>query len=131
MSFIRLLPVRDEAHIIGQSLEHFLQWADAVYVFDTGSVDATWEIVQDDAAKDKHGVALKKEACKYRGTMQWPSAVAFPYKRTVQRFVHSFCLPLLDRRRPAWPNDTRLSSIPSEITHHLSEELKEPEHASW
>ena len=36
-------------------------WADAIYVFDTGSVDETWEIVQDFAARDKRVVPIRKE----------------------------------------------------------------------
>lgn len=57
-----LLPVRDEADIIGQCLRHMLTWADAIYVFDTGSVDETWEIVQDYAGKDRRVIPLKKDA---------------------------------------------------------------------
>jgi len=60
--FHALLPVRDEADIIGQSLKHMLTWADAIYVFDTGSVDNTWEIVQDFAGKDRRVIPLKKDA---------------------------------------------------------------------
>jgi glycosyltransferase involved in cell wall biosynthesis len=59
--FHALLPVRDEADIIGQCLRHMLTWADAIYVFDTGSVDDTWEIVQEFAAKDKRVKPLKKD----------------------------------------------------------------------
>ena len=61
MKFSCLLPVRDEADIIGQCLRHALTWADAIYVFDTGSVDDTWEIVQDFAARDKRVIPLRKE----------------------------------------------------------------------
>jgi glycosyltransferase involved in cell wall biosynthesis len=61
MKFHALLPVRDEADIIGQCLEHALRWADAIYVFDTGSVDNTWEIVQDFASCDKRIVPIRKE----------------------------------------------------------------------
>lgn len=61
MRFHALLPVRDEADIIGQCLAHLLTWVDSVYVFDTGSVDETWEIVQDFAGRDKRVVPLKKE----------------------------------------------------------------------
>ena len=53
MRFHALLPVRDEADIIGQCLRHLLTWADAVHVFDTGSVDDTWEIVGDLASRDE------------------------------------------------------------------------------
>jgi len=56
-----MLPVRDEADIIGQCLRHLLTWADAVYIFDTGSVDETWEIVQQFAAEDRRVVPLKKD----------------------------------------------------------------------
>jgi glycosyltransferase involved in cell wall biosynthesis len=62
MRFHAMLPVRDEADIIGQCLRHLLTWADAVYVFDTGSVDETWEIVQQFAAEDRRVVPLKKDA---------------------------------------------------------------------
>jgi hypothetical protein len=60
MKFHALLPVRDEADIIGQCLAHALKWADAIYVFDTGSVDNTWEIVQDFAARDRRVKPLRK-----------------------------------------------------------------------
>ena len=53
-----LLPVRDEGDIIGQCLDHLLKWADAIYVFDTGSVDETWEIVQETALKDRRVIPL-------------------------------------------------------------------------
>jgi len=33
MSFSCLLPVRDEADIVGQCLQHLLEWADAIFVF--------------------------------------------------------------------------------------------------
>jgi glycosyltransferase involved in cell wall biosynthesis len=62
MSYHALLPIRDEADIVGQCLTHLLTWVDAVYVFDTGSVDESWEIVQDFASRDKRVVPLKKDA---------------------------------------------------------------------
>src|SRR4051794_11899610 len=61
MKFYALLPVRDEADIIGQSLTRLLEWADAIYIFDTGSVDETWEIIEDFAAKEKRIKLLGKE----------------------------------------------------------------------
>jgi glycosyltransferase involved in cell wall biosynthesis len=61
MRFHALLPVRDEADIIGQCFTHLLSWADAVYVFDTGSVDNTWEIVQEFASRDDRIIPLKKD----------------------------------------------------------------------
>jgi glycosyltransferase involved in cell wall biosynthesis len=62
MGFHVLLPVRDEADIIGQCLDHALKWADLIYVFDTGSVDNTWEIVQEFASRDKRVVPMGKES---------------------------------------------------------------------
>jgi glycosyltransferase involved in cell wall biosynthesis len=62
MKFFCLLPVRDEADIIGLCLERLLTWADRIYVFDTGSVDNTWEIVQDYASRSKKIIPLKKDS---------------------------------------------------------------------
>ena len=61
MRFHALLPVRDEADIIGQCLQHLLRWADAIYVFDTGSVDDTWEIVLSVADRDPRVLPLGKD----------------------------------------------------------------------
>ena len=68
MKFICLLPVRDEADIIGQSLQYALQWSDAIYVFDTGSVDNTWEIVQDYATQEKRVIPLGKDPVYFSDT---------------------------------------------------------------
>ena len=68
MSFIALLPVRDEADIIGQSLRHALAWADAIYVFDSGSVDNTWEIVLDLASREKRVKPIRKEPVYFSDT---------------------------------------------------------------
>ncbi len=68
MRFHALLPVRDEADIIGQCLTHLLKWVDAIYIFDTGSVDETWEIVQDFAARDKRVIPLKKDSVYFSET---------------------------------------------------------------
>jgi glycosyltransferase involved in cell wall biosynthesis len=68
MKFHALLPVRDEADIIGQCLEQALTWADAIYVFDTGSVDNTWEIVRDFASRDKRIVPIRKESVYFSET---------------------------------------------------------------
>jgi len=44
--------VRDEEDILPQTLAHILTWCDALYVYDLGSTDRTWEIVQDFAKRD-------------------------------------------------------------------------------
>jgi hypothetical protein len=61
MRFHALLPVRDEADIIEQSLRHFLTWADALYVFDTGSSDGTWELVCQCAGRDRRVIPLGRD----------------------------------------------------------------------
>src|SRR3954447_26402653 len=62
MRFHVLLAVRDEADIMVQCLQHLLAWADAVYVFDTGSLDETWEIVLQCASNEARVVPLGKDA---------------------------------------------------------------------
>jgi glycosyltransferase involved in cell wall biosynthesis len=61
MAFFALLPCRDEADIIGQCLRHALTWADEIYVFDSGSVDDTWEIVNDAARSEKRIKPVRKQ----------------------------------------------------------------------
>lgn len=68
MKFHALLPVRDEADIIQQCLENLLTWCDAIYVFDTGSVDETWSIVQDVACQDKRIIPIRKEPVYFSDT---------------------------------------------------------------
>ena len=50
--FVALLPVRDEGDIIRECLLHALSWADRIFVYDTGSVDNTYGIVEDMAKAD-------------------------------------------------------------------------------
>ncbi|MGD1275947.1 MAG: glycosyltransferase family 2 protein [Tepidisphaeraceae bacterium] len=52
MRFHGLMLLRDEMDIIVQNLEHLLSWIDALYVLDMGSVDGTWDVIQDYARRD-------------------------------------------------------------------------------
>ena len=45
--------VKDEDDIIAYTLEKALVWADYIYVYDNGSTDRTWEIVQNLSKKHK------------------------------------------------------------------------------
>jgi len=65
MRFHALLPVRDEADIIRESLAALLQWADAIYIFDTGSVDDTWQIIGSIARAEPKIVLLGSEPIYY------------------------------------------------------------------
>jgi glycosyltransferase involved in cell wall biosynthesis len=48
-----LLLTRDDEDIVAQCINHALTWCDALYVFDTGSGDATVEIIHEAARKDR------------------------------------------------------------------------------
>jgi hypothetical protein len=61
MRFFCLMPVRDEGDIIGETLARLLTWADSIHVFDNGSIDETWEIVEEWARKDERIVPLRKD----------------------------------------------------------------------
>lgn len=65
MRFHALLLVRDEGDIIRQTLTHTLTWCDALYVFDTGSTDDTWAIVQDIAALDPRVILLHHDPIRF------------------------------------------------------------------
>ncbi len=52
MRFHGLMLLRDEIDIIQQNLDHLLTWIDALYILDMGSVDGTWDVVQDYARRD-------------------------------------------------------------------------------
>lgn len=64
-NFIALLPVRDEGDIIRECLTHALTWADAIFVYDTGSLDGTYEAVLDIAKADCRIRPLGSEAIYY------------------------------------------------------------------
>lgn len=56
-----ILCVRDEADIVAQSVRHALAWAGAIHVYDTGSTDGTWEIVQDLASRERAILPIARE----------------------------------------------------------------------
>jgi hypothetical protein len=56
MRFHGLMLLRDEIDIIVQNFEHLLSWVDALYILDMGSVDGTWDVVQEYAKKDSRVV---------------------------------------------------------------------------
>lgn len=61
MRFHCILCTRDCADILVESLQAKADWADFVYVYDTGSTDGTWEMVQDIAKKNPRVVPFKRE----------------------------------------------------------------------
>lgn len=56
MRFHGLIIARDEGDIIAQTLTHLLTWCDVIHVFDSGSTDDTYDIVQDFARREKSRV---------------------------------------------------------------------------
>ena len=61
MRFHALLTVRDEVDVIDRCLTHLRAWADAVFVFDTGSTDGTWRRVRARARTDNAIVPLARK----------------------------------------------------------------------
>jgi len=47
MKIFSICCVRDENDIVGETLKAALEWSDRIFVFDNGSVDGTWETLQD------------------------------------------------------------------------------------
>jgi hypothetical protein len=62
MRYHAILVTRDSNDIIVQSLQEKVKWADQVYVYDTGSTDGTWDMVQEFAREDERVIPFKREA---------------------------------------------------------------------
>jgi hypothetical protein len=77
-----LLVVRDEADIIAQCLRHAATWCDHIYVYDTGSTDGSWEIVQELATELKQVVPYKREEVWFDDGLR---AVIFDHYRSKAR----------------------------------------------
>ena len=58
--------VKNEADILRQGLQAARTWCDAIYVFDNGSTDGTWEQVQELARHDPAIIPWKQEAVPFR-----------------------------------------------------------------
>jgi hypothetical protein len=59
MRFHAITMTFQSADIVAQSIHHTLSWADALYICDTGSTDGTWEIIQQEAARDSRIMASR------------------------------------------------------------------------
>jgi hypothetical protein len=51
MKIFSICCVRDEYDIVAEALEAALRWSERIFVFDNGSVDGTWETVQEIARR--------------------------------------------------------------------------------
>jgi hypothetical protein len=81
MAFHGLMIVRDEGDVLAQVMEHLLTWIDHLYVWDLGSTDNTWEIVEQFAAKDKRVVPFL-----YRPTIYSDSIRSYMFHKLRDRF---------------------------------------------
>ncbi len=56
-----ILLTRDDEDILDQCIAHALTWCDHLYIYETGSFDRTWDIVQDWVSKDPRVQAFRFE----------------------------------------------------------------------
>ncbi len=68
---------KNEADIIGASIEDALRWSDAVIVYDSMSTDGTWEIVQELATRDSRVIPWKRHDQPFRDGLRGEVYQAF------------------------------------------------------
>jgi len=61
MRIFVIMTVRDEGDIIAETLQAFLEWADEIFVYDNGSLDNTWEIIQEIVCQNKGRITARRE----------------------------------------------------------------------
>jgi hypothetical protein len=62
--------VRDEADIIGYTLDAALGWAHVIHVLDNGSTDGTWELLQEYAAREPRVVLAGRHEGPFRNALR-------------------------------------------------------------
>src|SRR5262245_52286802 len=68
VAFFGIMVVRDEGDLIAQTLDHLLTRLDAIYIYDTGSTDGTWDIVRGfgaRAGRDSGVIPLRRDEVPY------------------------------------------------------------------
>lgn len=70
MRFHGLMLVRDEGDVIAETLTHLLTWVDVLHIYDLGSADATWDIVQDFTGRDRRIIPYKREPTIYSDSLR-------------------------------------------------------------
>jgi glycosyltransferase involved in cell wall biosynthesis len=61
MRIIVILTVREEGDVIAETLRGFLEWADELFIYDTGSLDETYQIIQDYECRYKGRITCCRE----------------------------------------------------------------------
>lgn len=70
MKIFGITLVKNEDDIIAETLTKASTWCDAIYVFDTGSEDSSWEVVLDLANKNSRIVPYRKESVPYKNGLR-------------------------------------------------------------
>jgi hypothetical protein len=70
MKFHGLMLVRDEDDIIAQTVMHLLTWIDSLYIWDLGSADKTWTILQELAANNEKIILQGNEPVIYSDALR-------------------------------------------------------------
>lgn len=70
MKIFGICLVKNEADIIEYCLEEASKWATKIFVYDNGSEDETWEIVQDIAKHNSIVIPFKQEALPFRDNLR-------------------------------------------------------------
>jgi len=65
-----IMLVKDEADVIGETLEAAQRWCDSIYVFDNGSTDGTWEYVLRMAERSDRVIPFKQEATPFSQSLR-------------------------------------------------------------
>ena len=70
MAFYGMMLLRDEDDVIAENLTHLLSWIDGLFILDLGSVDRTWDIVNEFAARDKRVVPWMHKPIVYNDNLR-------------------------------------------------------------
>ncbi len=65
-----IMLVKNEADIIEYTIEQSRNWCDSIYVYDNGSTDDTWDIVQRLSSTDKRIVPFKQDDAPFRDALR-------------------------------------------------------------
>jgi hypothetical protein len=76
--------VKNEADVLKECLTSALHWCDHIYVFDNGSSDGTWELVQEFANREPQIVPYKQEDGLFSGALRADIFNAFRSNATLQ-----------------------------------------------
>jgi hypothetical protein len=72
--------VKNEADIVAETLTKAARWCDRIFVFDNGSTDGTWEIVQSCAQREPRIVAFRTAAVPFRNSLRRDTYQAFRHE---------------------------------------------------